>query len=187
MIGATVARGRRALTAMAVGVAMAAGIGQADATIISLAPGTDFTATPAAIVFGTSTLTFSAIPGALAGDPPAAVATGGSALVSSIFGGVADFGAGSTIDGTGLFGFSGFASPAVIPNSAADDFIGLAFNLPDGLHYGYAEVAGTSLVSYGFESVAGAAILTGAVPEPATIGLLGAGLIGLAGVRRRRR
>ena len=187
MSGRAAGRSTHALTAVVFGLALAGGIGQADATIISLSPNTDFSTMSTAINFGGVSYTFSAIPGAIPGNPPAAVATGGMAQVSSFGGGVADFGAGATIDGTGLYGFSSFPSPNVIPNSAADDFIGLAFTLSDGLHYGYAEIAGTSLISYAYESVAGAGIVTGAVPEPATFAILGAGLAGLFSIRRRVR
>lgn len=185
MSGRAASRGTHALTAVVVGLALAGSIGQADAAIISLSPNTDFSTMSTAINFGGASYIFSAISGVLPGNPPAAVATGGTAQVSSFGGGVADFGAGATIDGAGLYGFSSFLSPSVIPYSAADDFIGLAFTLSDGLHYGYAEIAGTSLISYAYESVAGAGIVTGAVPEPATFAILGAGLVGLFSIRRR--
>lgn len=176
---------------------VAGGIGGAQAAVISTAANAPLTSAPATVSFGDgmATYTFTAVSGAATGNGPgAAVATGGTALVSSFFGAVTDFGAGSTIDANGLYGFSAFPSAAVIPNSPANDFIGLAFTLQDGLHYGYAQVFGPTLVGYAYESVPGVGIVTGAmgtptgttpVPEPATFALLGAGLAGLAAVRRR--
>jgi hypothetical protein len=179
----------RSVRALAVltGFTIAGGMGHAQAAVVSFSPSVDFTSANATISFGPAAYIFSAIPGALPGDPPAAVATTGTAQVSNFFG-VADFGAGATLDGMQRFNFASFASPSVIPFSAADDFIGLAFTLMDGLHYGYAEVAGTQLVSYGYETTVGAGIVTGAVgtvPEPATIALLSVGLLGIGAVRLR--
>ncbi len=182
--------GRSAAAAViAFGLASAAGGASADAAVISVSdmPPINFSSHPAEITIAGSGLIFSDVTSALPGDPPAQVRTAGSAEVTSLFGGVADFGSGASIDQTGeLYTFTSFATASVIPNSAADDFIGFDFTLADGVHYGYAEVTGTDLVGYGFETVANTGIVTGAVPEPATVALLGSGLLGLAGLRRRR-
>jgi hypothetical protein len=143
----------------------------------------------------------SAMPAASTGNGPgAAVATSGTAQVASLAGGVTDFFAGATIDQTGeIYGFSHFPAASTIPNSPADDYIGLAFTLGDGVHYGYAEVAGATLVSYGYESTPGTGIRTGAtggpgatrggtnpVPEPSSLALLAAGLAACAASKRSR-
>jgi hypothetical protein len=188
MSGVGLGQSVRAL-AVFTGLTIAGGMNHAQAAVVSFSPAADFTSANAMINFGQAAYTFSAIPGALPGDPPAAVATTGTAQVSNFFG-VADFGSGATIDGMQLFNFANFSSATVIPFSAADDFIGLAFTLMDGLHYGYAEVAGTQLVSYGYETTVGTGIVTGAVaavPEPATIALLGVGFLGVAAARLRNR
>ncbi len=181
-------------TALALVVGMSLAAAPAEAAVQSFMPNASFASAPFTISFGAgaASYTFSAIPGATLGDPQAQVATAGTALVSSLFGGVTDFGIDAAIDQDNqLYVFSAFPSPAVIPNSAATDFIGLAFALSDGTHYGYAEVAGPNLISYGFELIPNTTILTGAVgsvgavPEPASIALFGAGLFGLAAMRRR--
>ena len=177
---------------LALGLALAGGAAGAHAAVISAMPDAALSATPLAVTFGSGAATYDFTAASTAYGPGAAVATSGTALVSSLGGMVTDFGAGSTIDQTGeLYSFSAFPAASAIPFSAADDFVGLAFTLGDGVHYGYAEVDGPELVSYGYESTPGASILTGAtaapVPEPATITLLLAGLavLGVAGRRAR--
>ena len=152
---------------------------------------------PVTFGFGAATYTFTAADTGYGSG--AAVSTAGSARVSTIFGGMADFGAGSPIDQNGeLYTFAPYGAATAIPFSAADDFIGLAFMLMDGIHYGYAEVNGSTLVSYAYESVAGASIQTGAtptaalptppgvVPEPMPFALLGIGALAATIGRRRR-
>lgn len=183
-------RTHRVLAAAGFMLAVASAAGAAQAAVLSFSPGSDFSAASDTINFGAGAAryTFSAISGAGLGDPLAAVATAGTAMVSSFFGGVADFTADATIDQMGqIYDFSAFANAAPIPNSAADDFIGLAFTLSDGLHYGYAEVNGTTLVSYGYDRTPGASIQTAAVPEPMSAALLGVSLLGVLVVRSKRR
>ena len=172
---------------LAVGGLGAAG---AQAAVISATPNRALTATPFVVSFGGAAATY-AFTSALTGNGPgAAVATTGTAKVGSFFGDITDFESGAAIDQNGqLYGFTAYPSATTIPNSPADDFIALSFTLSDGLHYGYAEVAGPSLVSYGYDSTPGASIATGAlaVPEPASMALLLAGLTGATIARRRLR
>lgn len=91
----------------------------------------------------------------------------------------------------GSYQYSSFTSTA-IPYSASPGIIGLSLGLADGLHYGFAEFAGTDLVSYAFESTPGAGIDVGAalvtpVPEPETYALMLVGLGLLGAVSRRRK
>lgn len=175
----------------AIGLAAAMAL-TAKAGVISVMPDASFATSPVSFSLGTGVFTFTGIPNTFPGNPPAEVSTSGSAKVTSLLGGVTDFSAGATIDQTNqLYTFSAFASPTVIPNSAAHDFIGLDFMDASGLHFGYAQVFGTELVSYGFETAPNTAILTGAtstaVPEPVSVTILLSGLAGLTLVRRRRR
>ncbi len=175
---------------VALGLAIAGG---AQAAVISFMPNAPLSATPTTISFGNGAATYSFTAASTGFGPGAAVSTGGNAQVSSFFGGVTDFFAGAPIDqNSQIYSFSAFPTASLIPNSSAIDYIGLAFTLLDGLHYGYAQVAGPQLTSYAYESVPGATILTGtvatAVPEPASITLVLAGIAGAAvAVRRRRR
>ena len=71
-----------------------------------------------------------------------------------------------------------FATAIAIPYSASTFVIGLADEAPDGIHYGYGRFYGTTLVAYGFESVAGLGILS-PVPLPASAPVFSAALLAL--------
>jgi hypothetical protein len=124
---------------------------------------------------------------------PVAISTTGTALVNS-FGGFLGIPVTPTTNfidrGTVTFGssmpYTAFPVATPIPFSNGDNFVGLAFDLMDGTHYGYVQFEDTNLVGYGYESTPGATITATAitaVPEPASIFLLSGGLL-LLGYRR---
>jgi hypothetical protein len=166
----------------------------AKADVISTYAGTILNSTPIIVSLAPGSASLAFTPATTGYGPGAAVATSGTAAVTSFAGGVTDFEGGSTIDQTGeLYSFAQYPTPATIPYSAADDFIGFDFLEGDGTHYGYAEVSGLELVGYAFQSTAGQSIVTNTIvpamaptPEPGTLLLLGTGLTCVFGSLKRR-
>jgi hypothetical protein len=86
--------------------------------------------------------------------------------------------------------FLAFPSTAPILYSVSSDNIGLEFQLPDGVHFGYVTTFGPEVLQYGYNQTPGEAIATGSsVLEPSTwaMMLLGFAGLGLAGYRASRR
>jgi hypothetical protein len=158
-----------------------------------------FAASPVSINFDGSTFTFSST-----GDifMPTAVQTAGGGAVRS-FGGFfifplqpstdfPDRGSGILTYGPGTQ-FSSFTTPATIPFSNGDNYLGLRATL-DGLdYYGYAYTQDTTLKSFGFETTANTAFTlntstaAAAVPEPATWAMMLVGFGAMGGALRRKR
>ena len=168
-------------------------VGTASAAVITNRTPVDFTGGSVSIGFGTQDITFTDISGGnFTFDPVGVSASGGGA-----FGYFSFFNTPSTffdpIRGSGTLTFdsntqfASFSTPQTIGASINPFIIALADTTADGIHYGYGEFAGTSLVSYGFESVAGQPITISntslsAVPLPAAAPMFGAALLALGGL-----
>jgi hypothetical protein len=118
--------------------------------------------------------------------------TSGSLAYASALGAgvlVDSMSAGPTFYGSMAYGG---VNPNAQFNNVSGAFLGLGFPIGAGTHYGWVRVdvnnaAGTFVIKdWAYESQAGVGILTGAVPEPTTLGMLAAGAAGLATLRKRR-
>ncbi|MGI4797237.1 MAG: hypothetical protein ACRYF2_03495 [Janthinobacterium lividum] len=171
-------------------VALLAAQAPANAAVINMPQSQTLSSVPATVTMGTATFSFTLDTASFA--PAADVSTAGSGAVSTIFGGIADFEAGSPIDGTGLFTFASYPTATLIPNSQADDFIGLSYTGVGGTYYGYAEVSGNTLLGSAFEDTPNTTITTAplsatAVPEPMSAALVAVGALTVGALRGRKR
>jgi len=171
-------------------VALLAAQATANAAVINMPQSRTLSTVPATVTMGTATFSFTLDTASFA--PAADVSTAGTGAVSTIFGGIADFEAGSPIDGTGLFTFASYPTATLIPNSQADDFIGLSYTGVGGTYYGYAEVSGNTLLGSAFQDTPNTTITTAslaatAVPEPMSAALVAVGALTVGALRGRKR
>jgi hypothetical protein len=109
--------------------------------------------------------------------------------------------AGDLIDGSGMFSYFtnlsyGGLGPAVSDLDAGPILLGFELGIAGQKHFGWVRVqvdlsseSGAStyrVIDGAYEDVAGVAIEAGAIPEPASLGLLAAGAAGLLAYRGRR-
>jgi hypothetical protein len=165
----------------------------ANAAVVYTTVNADLSSAPYSIAFDGAAFTFSAT-----GDwfNPLAVQTSPTAEVSA-FGGflgipiepTSDFvDRGYPIFGQGYGQFAGFSTATTVPYSNNGNFIGLEALEGGKSFYGFAYTNNDMLVSYGFNTVAGAAIVaTTAVPEPSAWLLMATGLALSGGALRLRR
>ncbi|WP_309642892.1 PEPxxWA-CTERM sorting domain-containing protein [Phenylobacterium sp.] len=170
----------------------------ASAAVITQYIGADISTDPYTIDLGTGSLTFSTVDPSFFAFNPTGVATTGSAEVYSL--GEPFFRTPTPssffTNRGGSFGpslgglFAAYPTPVAIPFSITDGLVGFRFTLNNDLHYGYAQVGGSFLTGFRYESTPGTDLALGeisAVPEPSAWALMivGFGLTGFA-LRRRR-
>lgn len=169
----------------------------AGAVVIERFVGADLTVSPYTIDLGTGSITFSTVDPSVFSFNPTGVQTSGSAQIFSLG---APFYSQPTptsyfTESAGGFGpgqlgfFAPYASPTAIPFSIADGLVGFGFTLADGFHYGVAQLGGSVLSGFRYETRPDTGVPFGAiaaVPEPATWAMLILGFAGIGASLRRR-
>lgn len=161
----------------------------AAAAIVVTTPSADITAAPYTITFQPGeSLSFSNVSATTTVFEAAiGVQTTGAAEVFSTFGQPDYFQtfARSLFPAQQGGSFEKYSAPTGIPYSLAEGLVGFEYMLSDGVHYGFADIGGSTVYRYFLETAPGQNINLG-VPEPSTWAMLLTGL-GLTGSLVRRR
>lgn len=192
--------------ALALAGALTAVASAAVAAVVGISPGADLGAGDFTIDLGGASYAFgnSGVRDGFFGNFLPSVRTGGTATVSSLtfFTPVqpstyfTDVGRQPFVDEFLLGSYVAYEAPVAI-NAITDSFVALRFELGDGVHFGFARLAGLTLFDFAYETVAGTGVLAvpgpyapipgpAPIPLPAGMPLLAAGLGALALVARRR-
>ena len=98
---------------------------------------TPLSAAPTVISFGGGIANYAFAAVGTPYGPEVTVATSGTAAVASALGGNPDdLAAGADVDAGQGYAFVAYPSPEPVPYVSGDEFLGLAFRLPDGLCQG---------------------------------------------------
>ncbi len=142
---------------------------------------------------GGNSLTFTVVDPAFFATNPDGVSTAGNAQVGSLgpfFGnGPTSYftNRGGSIGPETPFFYNSYATPAAIPFSIVDGLVPFRFDLGQGYQYGYADVGGSLVHGFRFDTTPGVNVALAAIPEPASWAMMlaGFGIVGAASRRRR--
>lgn len=99
-----------------------------------------------------------------------------------------------TFDDAGVLGseYFGYGVYGNFPG-VGEKFVGIKFDIAGAFHFGWilvevpGDVSSVTLKAWAYETTPGTAIAAGAVPEPASLGMLALGAVGIMGWRQLRK
>lgn len=190
---------RVTISRLAITVAILATATTAGAAVVTVsAGGASFFDKPYTYDFGGgNTVTFTTVDKTFFALAPAGVSTAGTTQIGSFGAPFYDpprptayaYNRGQSFGpGANLPLFLPYASPAAVDYSIVRELVGLRFDLGEGYQYGYADIGGSTVYGFRYETTPGADVPFGAVPEPTSWAMLitGFAVVG-GGLRVRRR